>query len=205
MMIFCLALMTQMGKKPEIEMGNNIIKRNGFVPLITSSLQLDNIHKNTLEEMCLKYANINITENCPICLCGDEILEEEEQTFECFDECTKELNSSESKVNKFKYPSLGFDKMKQDQEETVQEVFQNKNLKKAKSKKKIRIIGEMNEEEMLNIMDDEMPFSEEVLYICEKVNPTQNGPERFNLVLNSSDHINYENDGTFTTDKLKTY
>ena len=208
MLVLCLAVTTQIGKNGEMEKARSITKRNGFVPLITSSLELDKIRKNTMEELCLKYANININETCPVCICHQSDFDIDNSELGCMDQCSKDLYSSKSEFS-FKpkgkvMGSLGFDKMQKDSEDL--RVMKNTNSLKQSNKKgnRVKIVGDLNEEELMNIMDDELPHAEETMYLCEKMDPTQLGPDMFNFGVNSSELDSDKQNLIYTAEKLKT-
>ena len=193
-----------MGNEAHTETRQNIIKRNGFVPMITSSLDIDKVRMNTLEEMCLKYANINISENCPVCLC-DEAGLEEECSFGCQDECQKEFRGNElpqENIRK-KIPSLGFDQMENKAEEG--DISNKSHSKKKIKKKKLKIVRQLDPEELLSIMDDELPYGEDSLFICDKVDPAHEGPNKFQIFVNSTEFSNHSNSSLYKTDKLKSF
>lgn len=207
MMVLCVALVSQMGPPSRVEQEAGVTKRNGFVPLITSSLELDAIRRNTLEEMCLKYANINLNENCPVCVCHDSGFDADDGGLGCLEQCANELYSeAPERGSPSKGPvigSLGFDKMGEDS--TNLDGFARP-LRKAKASReeRVRIVGDLNEEDMMNIMDDELPHGEETLYICEKMDPTQLGPDSFNFEVQSGQLGTQTGSSVFTAEKLKT-
>lgn len=207
MMVICVALASQLGNRESTEQTVGVTKRNGFVPLITSSLELDTIRRNTLEELCLKYVNINLNGNCPVCVCHESEFESENAELGCLEQCTEGLFSGESGVGfKGKKPvmgSLGFDQMEKDKEDLQNFGKQAGKNEFAKSEK-LKIVGDFNEEEMMNIMDDELPHAEEIMYICEKMDPTQLGPDMFNFEVKSGQVETEKRDPVFMAEKLKT-
>lgn len=138
--------------------------------MITSKLNLDKQHLSTLEDLCIKYANININETCPVCICHEPELEDTVQSLDCHHECGDAFEGNAIKgellSTKGGIPSLGFDMM-----DGQASLNQNESMRsqKEKNKKKFSIVNDVNEDDILSIMDDELPYKENTKFTCENL------------------------------------
>ena len=80
----------------------SIVKMNGLVPFVAKRLPLDKSHEQSLFDLCLKYANVNIERNCQ---CAPEEKLETQQ---------EEPTTLKSRVRRYsRYNSDDFDKVRE--------------------------------------------------------------------------------------------
>ena len=201
---------------------NGVTKRNGLVPLIPSNLFLNQAQKNTLKEMCLKYYDIYIEENCPNCFCKDTISSCETNLLNKEKKDTLSTNSETfmdlSRKRALAYsgdPSLKIDSILD--EEDVEGPYQVDNLSmKAVHNEQImpdkdlevknkKILEEITEEELIGMIEDEFDMYNDATYSCHINNLSEDVPSQFNFVVRKKLFTKSSEDQFLTAEKLRSF